>query len=73
VFRNPDVQQAIQSMMYYTFTGSKETLQSKLSAFVEETGIDELMITSHIYDKAAKLKSFSIVNEVMNSQILSPI
>jgi len=69
IFNNPEVQQAIQSMMYYTFTGSEETLQRKLSAFVDETGIDELMITSHIYDKAAKLKSFLIVSEVMTSSL----
>lgn len=65
IFKNPDVQYHIQSMMHYTFTGSKETLQAKLSTFVEETGIDELMVTSHIYDMEAKLKSFSIVSEVM--------
>lgn len=29
-------------------------------------GIDELMVTSHIYDMEAKLKSFLIVREVMN-------
>ncbi len=53
--------------------GEGEKLQRELEAFVEETGIDELMIASHIYDKTAKLKSFLIVSEVMNSQILSPI
>lgn len=68
VFKNPDVQYAIQSMMHYTFTGSKQTLQRELSAFVDETGINELMITSHIYDMEAKLKSFSIVREVMKKE-----
>lgn len=65
IFNNPEVKQAVQNMMHYTFTGSEPTLQQKLSAFVAETGIDELMITSHIYDLEAKLKSFSIVSEVM--------
>ncbi len=66
IFKNPEVQQALHSMTAYTFTGNKETLRGKLSAFIEETGIDELMITSHIYDLSEKLKSFSIVNEVIN-------
>ncbi|HPH17387.1 MAG TPA: LLM class flavin-dependent oxidoreductase [Haliscomenobacter sp.] len=73
VFNNPEVQHALQSMMYYTFTGSKQTLQRELSAFVDGTSINELMITSHIYDMEAKLKSFSIVSAVMKNQIFNPI
>ncbi|MEO9257191.1 MAG: LLM class flavin-dependent oxidoreductase, partial [Crocinitomicaceae bacterium] len=66
IFNSPDVQQALKGMTAYTFIGSKQTLQEKLSKFIDETGIDELMIASHIYDMDAKLKSFSIVAEIMN-------
>lgn len=66
IFQTPEVQQALRGMTAYTFTGNKETLHEKLSAFIEMTNVDELMITSHIFDIDAKLKSFSIVSEVMN-------
>lgn len=63
----PEVQSAVNNMTAFTFTGTRESLREKLSVFVAETGIDELMVTSHIYDQEAKLKSFSIVSEAMKS------
>jgi hypothetical protein len=36
-----------------------------LSAFIRQSGIDELMVSSPIYDLQAKLKSFSILREVI--------
>ena len=62
-FQNPEVQKALYRMTAYTFTGDKQTLQKKLSDFISNTNINELMITSHIFDIDAKLKSFSIVKE----------
>jgi luciferase family oxidoreductase group 1 len=64
-FWTPDVRYALDSMTSCTFTGSVETLREKLSVFIAETGIDELMATSHIYDPAAKLRSFSLLYEAM--------
>jgi alkanesulfonate monooxygenase SsuD/methylene tetrahydromethanopterin reductase-like flavin-dependent oxidoreductase (luciferase family) len=63
---NPDIQHALHSMTAYTFSGSKSTLKKQLTAFIEDTGIDELMATGHIYDQQAKLKSFSILYEAVN-------
>ncbi|RYY15728.1 MAG: LLM class flavin-dependent oxidoreductase, partial [Chitinophagaceae bacterium] len=54
------------------FTGSEETLREKLSVFIAETGIDELMVTSHIYDLDAKLKSFDILKEAMTIKEMEP-
>lgn len=65
---NPEVQQALHSMMAYTFTGSKQTIKKQLAAFIEATGIDELMSTGHIYDQPAKLRSFSILHEAVNEE-----
>ncbi len=65
IIQNPEVQQALYSMTAYTFTGSKPTIGKKLSAFIEETGINELMVTSHIYDLQAKLTSFSIIQQAV--------
>lgn len=60
------VRLAVNSMMSCTFTGSTETLRNKLSQFISDSRIDELMVSSNIFKKEAKLKSFSILQEAMN-------
>jgi len=65
-YRISAVRSAVNSMMGCTFTGSSDTLRKKLSHFISETGIDELMVSSNIYDKEAKLKSFSILKDAMD-------
>lgn len=47
-----------------TIVGSKETVKEKLVAFIQETGADELIINSTIYDHEARLKSYEIVAEI---------
>lgn len=66
-FDHPDVQRMVGNMMACTFVGSKATLRNDLSAFIAETGIDELMVASHIYDREAKLKSYALVKEALVS------
>ena len=41
--------------------GSAETVRAGVEAFVEETGADELMITSQIYDHRLRLRSYEIL------------
>jgi len=64
-YRISAVRSAVNSMMACTFTGGKDTLRNKLSQFISETGIDELMVSSNIYDREAKLKSFSILHDAI--------
>jgi luciferase family oxidoreductase group 1 len=40
--------------------GAPDTVRRELNAFVERTGADELMITSQIFDHAARLRSYEI-------------
>ena len=47
--------------------GSPETVRKALTAFIAETGADEVMMTSQIYDHAARLRSFEIVAELRDS------
>lgn len=56
---------AIHNMMAVTFVGSKETVAGGLEELIKLTGINELMITTNIYDHEARLKSFKITAEVM--------
>lgn len=69
IFQNPEVQYALQEMTAYTFVGDKDTIAEKLSTFIDATGINELMMTSYIFDLEAKLKSFSIVQELMSERV----
>lgn len=46
------------------FFGSVETVKKGLREFVRETGADELMITSQIFDQAARHRSFAQVAEL---------
>lgn len=67
-FDIPEVQAAVRNMLSCTFTGSRDTLKKNLSAFIAETGIDELMVASYIFDSKAKLKSYSILWDALNGQ-----
>ena len=56
---------AILQMMKYTFIGTKENIKPRLQAFVNDTQVNELMITAHIYDHQARLRSYEIVAELL--------
>ena len=45
--------------------GTAETVRAAIDGFVERTGADELMVTSQIYDHAARLRSYEIVAEAV--------
>jgi luciferase family oxidoreductase group 1 len=47
--------------------GTSETVGGQLRALVERTGADELILTSQIYDHAARLRSFELVQSVWSS------
>ena len=51
--------------------GSAETVRQGLEAFGEETGADELMVTSQIFNHAARLRSFEIVASMTTPSQLS--
>jgi hypothetical protein len=52
-------------MLACTFIGDKTTLRENLGGFIEETKIDELMVTSYFYDEVAKFKSLAILKEAL--------
>lgn len=57
---------AVQHMLSYAFIGSEATITNKVRSFLKQTGVDEIMATSHIYDHAERLKSYEIFAVVMN-------
>ncbi len=56
---------AVEQMLDFTFIAGPEKLKEQLQSFLKHTQIDELMVTSHIYDHQARLRSYEIVAEVL--------
>jgi luciferase family oxidoreductase group 1 len=47
--------------------GARDTVRHALTAFIERTHADELMITSQIFDHASRLRSYEIAAEIRDS------
>jgi len=45
--------------------GSRDTIRRGLASFISRTGADELIITSQIFDHAARLRSYEITADLM--------
>ena len=52
------------SMMKYAVYGSPASVRRGLEAFISETGVDELMVVSAIYDHPARLRSYEILSQI---------
>ncbi|MBF7092549.1 LLM class flavin-dependent oxidoreductase [Flavobacterium sp. ALJ2] len=57
----------VDQMTACTFTGSKEKLEKDLKQFINYSRIDELMVTSPIFDHQDKMKSLKILKEVIDN------
>jgi len=55
-----DEQAMVQHALMYSMVGAPDTVRRGLEAFIENTGVDELMVTGQIYDHASRLRSFEI-------------
>lgn len=56
---------AVNQMLKYSFVGSKETVKKKIQAFLVETGVDELITVSTMYDINDRIKSVRLFAEIM--------
>ena len=54
----------VQEVTSIAMVGSPATVKEGLDAFVAQTAADELMVVSHIYDHAARVRSYEILAEV---------
>jgi luciferase family oxidoreductase group 1 len=53
----------VQHTLREAIVGGPDTVRDRMRAFVARTGADELMITSHIHDHAARVRSYEIVKD----------
>ncbi|WP_269514786.1 LLM class flavin-dependent oxidoreductase [Brevundimonas subvibrioides] len=51
--------------------GSPSTVRTAVDAFVARTGADELMVTSQIWDPAARVRSYELLAEAMRPMALA--
>lgn len=56
---------AIEQMTAYAFIGGKEKISKELQAFIARTGVDELIVASHIYDPEARKESYRLLMEAV--------
>ncbi|MCG7394667.1 LLM class flavin-dependent oxidoreductase, partial [Microvirga sp. ACRRW] len=47
--------------------GSAATVREGLEGFIEQTGADELIVASAIYDHAARVRSYEILADVQRA------
>jgi luciferase family oxidoreductase group 1 len=60
----PQERALLEQVLSCAATGSRDTVKRTLKEFIEQTGADELMITSQIFDHAARLRSYEITAEL---------
>lgn len=48
-----------------SFVGSHETIRRGLADFIEQTGVDEVIVASMIYDHAARVHSYEILADMI--------
>lgn len=58
---------AVGQMLAYSFIGGPEKLKQRIKLFLEQTQIDEIMATSHIFDHQARIKSYQLFAEIVQS------
>ncbi|HEY0350494.1 MAG TPA: hypothetical protein VGC48_00130, partial [Gemmatimonadales bacterium] len=63
----PVEQSIIEETLACSVVGPAETVRQGLEAFVAATGADELMVTSQIFDHAARLRSFEITAQARDA------
>jgi luciferase family oxidoreductase group 1 len=57
----------VQQALSFSAVGTPETVKRGIERILAETGADELMVTTPVYDHAARLRSYELLAEVRDS------
>lgn len=52
---------ALAQMTAYSFIGGPQKIRKEITAFLNHTGVDELMVVTYVYDHQARVKSYEIL------------
>jgi luciferase family oxidoreductase group 1 len=66
---SPQERAHIAHTMTYNFVGTPANVADKLQEFLRITGANELIVTSQMYDHAARLRSFELLSNVRDTAI----
>ncbi|RYD57304.1 MAG: LLM class flavin-dependent oxidoreductase [Sphingobacteriales bacterium] len=58
-------QAAVYHMMQYAFIGDKEKVAQGLTGFQAHTQLDEIMVTSHMYDINKRIRSYELLKDAI--------
>ncbi|MBO9732592.1 MAG: LLM class flavin-dependent oxidoreductase [Chitinophaga sp.] len=58
-----------QSMLACSFMGSPDTVQKGLQQFLNDTQVDEVIATAHIYDQDERLYSYKLLSEIADKLV----
>jgi luciferase family oxidoreductase group 1 len=61
---SPPERGMLDSVLSCSAIGAPDTVATQMKAFIERTGADELMVTSQIFEHAARLRSYEITAEI---------
>jgi len=60
-------EEAVSQMLGCSFFGSPETIKEQMQSFLDQTKVDEIMATSHIFEHEARIHSYELFAEVMKT------
>jgi alkanesulfonate monooxygenase SsuD/methylene tetrahydromethanopterin reductase-like flavin-dependent oxidoreductase (luciferase family) len=63
----PVEQAMLDQALAVSFVGTPDTVRRGLQAFADETGADELIVVSQVFDHRARLRSYELTAEVRDS------
>lgn len=66
---SPQERAHVMRTLTYTFAGSPTTISEKLQEFLRITGANELIVTTQMYDHAARLHSYELLANIRDSSI----
>lgn len=71
---NEQLEAAVNQMLSYSFVGGPQRIKTDLQTFIQQTGVNEVMATAHIYNQEARLHSYQLFAAAMkeiNSESIS--
>ncbi len=61
---SPGEQQMMKEMSRCAAVGTPDMVEAQIRSFIDETGVDELIVVCSIYDHAARLRSYEITADI---------
>lgn len=66
-------EEAVMQMLSYSFVGGPEKIKAELTSFVEQTGVNEIMATTHIFDHQSRMYSYKVFADVIRTSAYAPL